>query len=363
VGTSRKHYIQQVSGTSAFLKAAERLLYAHGCRGALGFSALSGGSNNKVYKVSAGGKTFLLKHYFRHRADIRNRLDTEFAFCSFAHAHAPRGVPLPLARDNRARIALYEYAEGTKVRTGAVTPALVRQALEFYRGLNEFRRDKAAERLPGASEACFSIDEHLRLVSARVRRLASLKDRSPAGRKAAAFTKKELAPLWASVSREILAAAAERGLDSGKELAPEERRISPSDFGFHNAILQPGGRLKFIDFEYAGWDDPAKTVSDFFCQPAIPVSMKHYPWFLKTVLRRMKNAKKHALRIPVLLPAYRVKWCCIMLNCFLPAGAKRRSFACGPEKLAAQKELQLEKAVKALSVVEAGLRNGNLFPR
>ena len=33
--------------------------------------------------------------------------------------------------------------------------------------------------------------------------------------------------------------------------------ILPGDFGFHNAIRTTKG-VKFIDFEFAGWDDPAK---------------------------------------------------------------------------------------------------------
>ena len=37
------------------------------------------------------------------------------------------------------------------------------------------------------------------------------------------------------------------------------------------------GRLWFIDFEYAGWDDPAKTVCDFFCQPGLPGAASPMP--------------------------------------------------------------------------------------
>ena len=56
--------------------------------------------------------------------------------------------------------------------------------------------------------------------------------------------------------------------------------MSPSDFGFHNALATPGGRLVFIDFEYAGWDDPAKLANDFFCQPAVPVDARFYDDFV-----------------------------------------------------------------------------------
>ena len=36
------------------------------------------------------------------------------------------------------------------------------------------------------------------------------------------------------------------------------------------ALGQPLGVVEgFIDFEYAGWDDPSKLICDFFCQPAV----------------------------------------------------------------------------------------------
>ena len=52
--------------------------------------------------------------------------------------------------------------------------------------------------------------------------------------------------------------------DFNMELEEDEKIISPSDFGLHNAKLGEDGKLAFFDFEYAGWDDPAKTIADFF---------------------------------------------------------------------------------------------------
>ena len=40
-----------------------------------------------------------------------------------------------------------------------------------------------------------------------------------------------------------------------------DRCVSPSDFGFHNAIVRGSGEICFIDFEYAGWDDSAQVFS------------------------------------------------------------------------------------------------------
>ena len=42
--------------------------------------------------------------------------------------------------------------------------------------------------------------------------------------------------------------------------------ISPSDVGIHNT-LRFGNTLKFLDFEYAGYDDISKQIADWVMQP------------------------------------------------------------------------------------------------
>jgi hypothetical protein len=128
----------------------------------------------------------------------------------------------------------------------------------------------------------------------------------------------------------------------------EDRCLSPSDFGFHNTIRATDGHLCFIDFEYAGWDDPAKLVADFFCQPELPVPPRFFEEFAQVIARQTSNPELHLSRFRFLLPVYRLKWCCILLNEFLPAGAERRRFAYPTLSDQTRKEEQLQKVRSAL---------------
>jgi len=60
------------------------------------------------------------------------------------------------------------------------------------------------------------------------------------------------------------------------------------------------------------------------------------------------------MRARLLFPVFRIKWCCILMNEFLPSGAARRGFArggsCGADVCAAQ----LAKARLALQACVAG---------
>ena len=131
-------------------------------------------------------------------------------------------------------------------------------------------------------------------------------------------------------------------------IGPADECLSPSDFGFHNAILAADGRLRFLDFEYAGWDDPAKVVCDFFCQPALPVPVSLAESFREQVANCFAQPDLLQRRIALLLPVYRVKWCCIMLNHFLPVGSRRRRFAREQQDQQTWKNEQLERVREAL---------------
>ena len=330
-------------------EAMARLVRQAGLRGEPCLIALAGGANNRVFRVEAGGDLALLKIYFRHPGDPRDRLGAEFGFCSFAWGHGVKCLPQPLACDRGASLALYEYLPGKRVQPGEVSAEALRQAVAFYRAVNRHRDTRAARALPEGSEACFSMAAHLACVDRRVRRLAGLQSGAVVA-EAERFVREELVPRWEQVANPRCDRAGEQALSEA------DRRLSPSDFGFHNALRGPDGCLRFFDFEYAGWDDPAKLVCDFFCQPAVPVPLECWEEFAGAVAEDLAEPARQRARFAALLPVYRVKWCCILLNDFLPEGSARRRFAHGPVALAEQRERQLEKARDMLRRLDGDTR-------
>ena len=135
-------------------------------------------------------------------------------------------------------------------------------------------------------------------------------------------------PSWMSVRAMLERSSARAGMTLDEPLAAADVIASPSDFGFHNALFDPAdGRLRFIDFEYAGRDDPAKLVCDFFCQPEVPVPTEAFEGFVERVISGLALPDVHRARCRMLLDLYRVKWAVIILNHFTPLGSARRSFA------------------------------------
>ena len=107
----------------------------------------------------------------------------------------------------------------------------------------------------------------------------------------------------------------------------------------------------FIDFEYAGRDDPAKLVCDFFCQPAVPVPLEFYVVFRDRVIAAASGDETDVARCDLLLNAYRIKWLCIMMNEFQPDGSARRALAEGGDE-SARANRQIDLITAALPLIE-----------
>lgn len=320
------------------------LLASAGLTGPFHLTDLPGGGNNKVYCVDCDGKKALLKVYFRDASDTRDRLGAEYSFCAFAWNAGLRQIPRPLAQDPVAGLGLYEYLAGRPLRNGEVDERAVGQGVAFFCELNRHRSLADARALRPGSEACFTMAEHLDCVDRRMKRFDQLDRTTPTGEEANALVHERLIPAWGKIRAEVMAG----GVAMNHALSAGDRCLSPSDFGFHNSIADGSGRLRFIDFEYSGWDDPAKTVCDFFCQPDVVVPMKFFESVSHAFVEELSEPPGHLRRIALLLPVYRVKWCCIMLNEFLPVGSRRRSFAKDAASEEQRRTVQLQKVRLAL---------------
>jgi len=319
----------------------------------LSFQNCTQGRNNRTYLIQTVDGPFVIKQYLRQESDIRDRLGSEFAFLSYAKEVAPQRVPKPFYQDLKHGMALYEFLEGQPLQPQEVTASEVDQAAEFFCSLNapEKRIQALNSPLPKASEACFSIQEHLDLISARIQQLESVVPETLEDQ-AAALLIQDLRSYWNSLVKEVVRIAKADQQDLTEPLDNKQRCISPSDFGFHNALRQPNGTIYFLDFEYAGWDDPAKMTGDFFSQLALPIPAELFNDFVKKVMQPFPDSEQLMRRAWLLRLVYRVKWCCIALNIFLPVHLARYRFANSSLNVAEFKRKQVAKVTKLLESLE-----------
>ena len=273
---------------------------------------LRGGINNRVFSCSAGCQHWVIKGYAAGQPGQRDRMQAEVEFLRFAAQAAPGFTPALIQVDPERRCVVLEHLEG-EVFPDGVPPSkgAVNEAVEFFRQLNAKPRLAQESIQLDAAEGFLSLQEHLANVRKRVEGMGSIHLEAALRPQAEKLLHQLHTELAHTEERTI--SLIDQGLVADA-IAPEERCISPSDFGFHNAIRTAEG-IRFIDFEFAGWDDPAKALVDFGFQPRVPV-----PGGSSALLAALHtyNRKELQIRCTTLKPVLRVKWLCIVLAILRP---------------------------------------------
>ncbi|NDC38199.1 MAG: hypothetical protein EBZ48_09120 [Proteobacteria bacterium] len=272
---------------------------------------LAGGINNEVFRCESVGCRFVIKGYAAHRANEHDRFRAELEFLNYATAVAPEFVPQVLGSDETSRSLVLESIEGESFQEGThPSPEDVQCAVIFMRCLNT-DIDLAQQYVSGsAAEGFLRLSEHLQNIEQRVTKM-SVKHLTASCRakakKVIECIRRELERLQQSTEFFITRGFCEDALN------PRTRCVSPSDFGFHNAIRSSTG-VKLFDFEFAGWDDPVKAVADFDLQPRVPLNVR------TNVLRNALPVwgQDLAARYNVLAPILKLKWACIILGVLNP---------------------------------------------
>lgn len=273
-----------------------------------------GGGNSRLYRVESDtARPYALKSYPPRTHDPRDRLGQEFAALAFVTRHDSEDrVPRPVAVDAGAGFGLYAWIEGEPVVPAA---ADIDAVLAFTRRLHELRGAAGADALAPASEACLSLDEIATQIARRRRRLAEVADDEPGLR---ACLEDGFDPALAAALARAGALYREAGLDPDAAIGPAQRTLSPSDFGFHNALRRADGRIVFLDFEYFGWDDPVRLVADFHWHPGMRLSDALKDRFVDGAAPVFAGDPGFPVRLVAQWPLVGLRWCMILLNEFLP---------------------------------------------
>jgi len=282
------------------------------------------GLNSRVFRVDLDGadrsapERVVVKFYRRDPGDTRDRLSTEFESLRFLKDHRVLTVPEPIAVARESECAIYKYIDGDVAMSTPITDHDVDVSVWFLFQLKQLRDEPEAREIGPASEACFTLEALASLIDGR---LARLRRAPSAGAGSAALTEwidRRLAPMVSDVQRWSRDEARRDGIRFDEPLPPGARTLSPSDFGFHNAIRRPDGQLYFLDFEYFGWDDPAKMIADYLLHPGMALDDELKRRFAAGALEAFDDVPSLRARVRVVYPMFGVKWALILLNDFLP---------------------------------------------
>lgn len=312
---------------------------------------LPAGANSKIYKLTTeSGDTYCVKQYIKRLGDQRDRLNNEFSALAFLWQNNIGPIPHPIARDEQRNIGVYSFIKGKTLRNTRISDNELAQAVKFLESLHTARFTRAAKTFGSASEACFSFNEYVQTIKERRKRFSQINGNAPHIIELNQWVINEWDPSWREAIEFVTESIRTKGLSFSESISTSFRTLSPSDFGVHNTIKQIDGRLVFLDFEYFGWDDPAKLIVDFLLHPGMYLTNEQKRWFLKKSITIYAQDPTIRVRFPLIYILLGWKWCLILLNCFVHAIAK--------EELCRK---QLEKTRRLLRTLRNEMRNGTMM--
>ena len=275
---------------------------------------LKGRGNSRIYKLLLNKKnSILLKDYPDLSVDPRPRMQTEVNALKLVEGLGR--TPKVVAFDKPQNIALYEWINGESLYK--IEDHHIKQALNFIENLQSL---KEKDSWTPASEACFSAKQLIKQINFRFDRLLKTKNNDLND-----FLIYTFEPLLSKVWENSEKNWPSNNLE--KELPKSMQIFSPSDFGFHNAILKESGDLAFFDFEYFGRDDPVKLIADFIWHPGMTLSHLQKKDWVKGAFDIFDYDPGFAQRFTSAWPLYGLRWSLIVLNEFLEDGWHKRAYA------------------------------------
>lgn len=269
---------------------------------------LEGGINNKAYIVEFYDKKYVIKSFAQKKQGQADRMEAEISFLRYANEVATSFTPQLIDIDRISRSILIEFIEGSRYSSGQyVTSKDISFARDFIAALNQDLGLAADVVTMRASEGYSKLTEHLESIRKRIDSMGTEHLHTihiKTGKHLLHVTR----CLYESLAKEVRSDIKNGQISD--HLDDSLLRISPSDFGFHNAMRTTRG-VQFFDFEFAGWDDPAKLIVDFMLQPSIDVS--RYGFCLQDVLGVDKDLVI-TNRVQALLPILQLKWITIVLG-------------------------------------------------
>ncbi len=306
---------------------------------------IEGRANSQVYRVKNRGATYAVKWYPDLAFDSRPRLLVEQEACEFLASQFVGSTSELVAVAAPLNIAIFRWIEGSRVAD--VGDQDVESALRFIERLHESSQNKPAMQIRNAGEACLSEDDLWAQIDTKRGRLVEIQQEFPElGR----YLDKEYGPIHENC-RETLGPLFP-GLNHSDKLPVYAQTLSPSDFGFHNALRLQDRSLTWLDFEYFGRDDPAKLILDFLWHPGFSLTASQQTRWIERCIEIFSDDDNLSARLRACWPVYGLRWCLILLNVFL------RDESSKLRRVRLQKAQKVLEKIKEERLIPTGHGNG-----
>lgn len=337
-------WTRDVSAVLIHTKPTNRRLYAmnwHAMCGILLFQLLmrklphrctpiKQGGNNRIFSLTRkGGPHLAYKHFAGDIKIAGPRIEREYAFLQML-LQARLGDYISEPFDKGGKGILMALMGGkTPVDLDA---DYVGKMTTFLNDLYKVRIKIEPSALPNAAHARFRPIDFVTQIGERLQQLVDACERgdTPEQRKVLEFLKGPFARRHARAITHFYQVLEDANISPESELPQNRRLPSPSDFGLHNMLVQ-GVHVAYCDFEYAGWDDPAKLICDIFYHVGSGLTQASRKALIEALFLEWHWDRTLRKRVEACHQLVRLEWVLIVLNVVRPEEMERKLFA-NPDK-------------------------------
>jgi hypothetical protein len=302
---------------------------------------INGRGNSSIFRIiNKSGNIYSGKLYNDPTFDSENRLEKESKAFKFLHINKINYVPKVIWKDDNLNFGLYEWINGSEIKN--ISNDNIIDAITFVKTLADLSKKTDYGEFELASSACISGKNIMDQIYERYKKINIFSN---------------LFPELKNYLNDELFIAIETILKFSKQnwpgyfysnLSKQNQLLSPSDFGFHNTILNEGG-VRFIDFEYFGWDDPVKLTSDFILHPGMDLTDEQKKLWVGNMKTIFSHDPSFTGRLNVSYFLYGLCWCLILLNEFCTDGIEKRNSA--SSQFYDVKQKQAEQLIKSKAML------------
>jgi len=266
------------------------------------------GLNSSTWGFTKKSKKFVLKVYSENKANFSRR-DNEYSALKLLESNNFRNIPKLIYTNEKFGFSVISHIENTN--QVLLDDKNLNKVIVFIKSLKNL-----SKKLPNfdlASDACISGQD---IVDQIQRRLNILLNVSSTSTNMNNFLRCKFLPTFDKIV-EFSKKNWPKNYSFDQQINKNLLLLNPSDIAAHNMIENRD--LFFIDFEYFGYDDPVKTVSDFLLHPKNKLnSMLIKKWISETELIFKKDDPDFSQRFKASWPLYGLCWVLIFLKEFDP---------------------------------------------
>ena len=266
---------------------------------------MTGGNNNALYRVHAHGQIIACKLCV---ADQRHRAACEYAALRLFQSTGLDVAPEPLGLDESCEVVLYPAVVYRWLPGEPLGPALTDAQLEALLASVQLVHTLEPSRHPEMADSWFHWFDFTLYLAELDDLLAQYGPWLEASDSEGRALQVRLARLLDGCEQFIAAAHVNPGRD---HIA---LRVCRADTNLANAIWNGDGQVRWVDWEYSGWGDPALELAELRWHAAMTgLSARQHDW-LRAHYRRPHGDGSFDERLAVWDRIITTRWCFLMLR-------------------------------------------------